>query len=185
MHDSILLPRFRWFAFLLIVFALPSVAGAVDPCDPVPPFGLQIPFEEHQGARRESQMVTVPKDGEAPLISFIDSPSATCFQPDSTRDECWINWYYTSVDAGPNYMICMYTKFNATGKATRTQGFFQTSMYVPYNMYGKGFRVACGAPGSGGDPDLGMAYAYTIRAKDSAGLGSANYGTVSCPAYIP
>jgi hypothetical protein len=167
------------------VLALPSVARAVDYCDPVAPPELQMPFEEHPGARRESQMVTVPKDGEAPLISFIDSPSATCFQPDATQDECFINWYHTSVDGGANYMICMYTMLNSIGKVTRTSGFFQTSMYIPFNMYGRGFRVDCGALGSGGEPQLGAAYGYTIRARDSAGLSSANYGTVYCPAYIP
>ncbi len=184
MHDSILRPWFRWIAVSLVALALPNIAFP-DTCDPTAPPELLIPFEEHLGARRESQMVTVPGDGEAPLIGFIDSPSATCLQPDATQDECWINWYYQSVESSPNYMICMYTMLNAIGKVARTQGFFQTSMYLPYSMYGRGFRVPCGALGAGGDPSLGAAYGYTIRAKDSAGLSSANYGTVYCPAYIP
>jgi hypothetical protein len=82
-------------------------------------------------------------------------------------------------------MIWMQADLNAIGKVSRYQGFFQTSMYVPYNMHGKGFRVACGALGSGGDPERGNAYAWTINARDSAGLESANYGTTYCPAYTP
>ena len=118
-------------------------------------------------------------------ISFIDSPTATCYQPDPAQDVCFVNWYYMAVDASPNYVIWMQAELNAIGKVGRYQGFFQTSMYVPYNMHGQGFKVACGALGAGGDPELGNAYAYTLRARDSADLGAANYGTVYCPAFTP
>jgi hypothetical protein len=185
MRDSLSRSWLGGLVLSIVALAAPGVAWAADYCDPEPPPEVLTYFEEHLGARRESEMVTVPGDGEAPEISFIDSPSATCFQPDPNEDVCWVNWYYTSVDGGSNYMICMYTMLNAVGKVTRTQGFFQTSMYIPYNMYEKGFRVPCGALGSGGEPNLGAAYAYTIRARDSAGLSSANYGTVYCPAYTP
>lgn len=127
--------------------------------------------------------VTVAPD--TPLIGFIDSPSSVCYQPDATQDVCRINWYYMSVDATPNYMITMTVTLNDIGLVGRVSGFFQTSMYVPYNMLGDGFQVACGALGAGGNPKLGSAYAWTIRARDSAPLSSANYGTVYCPAYIP
>lgn len=120
-----------------------------------------------------------------PNISFIDSPSATCYQPDPAQDECFINWYYLSVNASPNYMISMTVQLNAIGNVSYTSGFFQTSMYVPYNMIPNGYKVACGALGAGGNPYWGNAYAYTIRARDSAGLKSANYGTAYCPAYTP
>jgi len=82
-------------------------------------------------------------------------------------------------------MIAMTVTLNTIGNVSYTSGFFQTSMYVPYNMYDKGFKVACGSLGAGGQPNLGNAYAYTIRAKDSSNLSAANYGTVYCPAYIP
>lgn len=124
----------------------------------------------------------VPRE---PAIGFIDSPSATCYQPDPDLNECYINWYYLSVSAAPSYMITMTAFINEIGPLVHTQGFFQTSMYIPYNMLGKGIKVACGAPGSGGSPQMGKAYAYTIRARDSAGLASANYGTAYCPAYRP
>jgi hypothetical protein len=182
---------FRWvrrtamptiWAFAL---AMPASAQSVDPCNPPPTASVGIEFEEHAGARRESEMVSRPAVANVPTIGFIDSPSAICYQPNPAADVCWINWYYLSVDASPNYMICMEATINAIGKVSRVQGFFQTSMYVPYNMHDRGFRVACGAPGSGGYPDLGAVYAYTIRARDSANLGSANYGTVICPPFAP
>lgn len=120
-----------------------------------------------------------------PNISFIDSPSATCYQPDPARNECYLTWYYLSVNASPNYMITMTLSLNDSGPLAHTQGFFQTSMYVPYNMLGNGFKVACGSLGAGGKPKLGNAYGYNIRARDSDGLGAANYGTAYCPAYVP
>lgn len=122
---------------------------------------------------------------DQPAISFIDSPSATCYQPNPGSNTCKINWYYLYVEAAPQYMITMTVILNATGPIAHTQGFFQTSMYVPYNMLGEGFEVPCGALGAGGNPDLGNAYAYTIRARDSANLSSANYGTAYCPAGNP
>jgi hypothetical protein len=125
-------------------------------------------------------------DGSPHLdIGFIDSPTATCYQPDAAVNACYINWYYLSVSAAPNYMITMTATLNDFGIVAYMSGFFQTSMYAPYAMFDRGFRVACGAPNSGGNPDLGKAYGYTIRARDSAGLASANYGTVYCPAYRP
>jgi hypothetical protein len=141
--------------------------------------------ETQDGNVRE---VTAPPTGDTPQqpnIGFIDSPSATCYQPDHTQNSCYISWYYMSVSASPNYMITMTAFLNNYGPVAHVQGFFQTSMYVPYNMLGQGFKVPCGSPGAGGNPDLGSAYAYTIRARDSAGLSSANYGTVYCPPFTP
>jgi hypothetical protein len=79
----------------------------------------------------------------------------------------------------------MTATLNDFGPVAHTQGFFQTSMYVPYSMLGQGVKVVCGAPGAGGDPQMGKAYGYTIRARDSANLSSANYGTVYCPPFTP
>jgi hypothetical protein len=132
--------------------------------------------------------ISAPPGMETPQeenISFIDSPTVTCYQPDPAVDECLINWYYIYVDANPNYMIAMTTTINTIGNVARYHGFFQNSMYVPFNMNGTGFKVACGSLGAGGHPQLGNAYAWTINARDSANLKSANYGTAYCPAYIP
>ena len=120
-----------------------------------------------------------------PLISFIDSPTVACVQPDTTKNECFINWYYMAVSADPNYIISMTVTLNDFGFVSRYNGFFQTSMYVPNTMNPQGFQVLCGAPGSSGDPKWGKSYAYTLRARDSAGLKSANYGSATCPAYTP
>jgi hypothetical protein len=147
---------------------------------------LSILNSETQGEnRREIQGPSEGNGPEQPNIGFIDSPSATCYQPDRALDECYLSWYYLAVDAAPNYMITMTLTLNESGPIAHTQGFFQTSMYIPYNMLGNGFKVSCGALGSGGNPLLGKAYAYTVRARDSAGLKGANYGTVYCPAYTP
>lgn len=150
------------------------------------PGGADILSQETQGENMREIQDAAQVDGpQQPNIGFIDSPSATCYQPDPSRNECYLNWYYLSVDAYPNYMITMTLSLNNTGPVAHTQGFFQTSMYVPYNMLGQGVKVACGDLGAGGNPKLGNAYAYTIRARDSAGLSSANYGTTYCPAYTP
>jgi len=171
--------------FLLVVatFGLIQVARGQGLGEPVKP-GTATREAQGESVRE----VTAPAQGNAPQqpsIGFIDSPTATCYQPDPGVDACYLNWYYMSVSANPNYMITMTLTLNDLGPVAHMQGFFQTSMYAPYNMFGRGFKVACGAPGAGGDPQLGNAYAYTIRARDSAGLGSANYGTTYCPPYKP
>ena len=166
-------------ALLLVILSPPIPARAADP---VPPARI-IKSEVQDNNIRE---ITSPDSHatNAPLIGFIDSPTSACYQPDVTQNVCYINWYYMSVSASPNYMISMNVAINVFGRVANYQGFFQTSMYVPYSMHDRGFKVACGDLGAGGDPDLGNAYAWTIRAKDSADLSAANYGTVYCPAYI-
>jgi hypothetical protein len=168
-------------AVLVLVAAFVAIEVAVGQTT-----GPKILNRETQGS--SAREITAPPAGDAPQqpsIGFIDSPSATCYQPDPTQNTCYITWYYMSVSASPNYMITMTAFLNNYGPVVHTQGFFQTSMYVPYSMLGQGFKVPCGSPGAGGDPQLGIAYAYTIRARDSANLGSANYGTVYCPPFTP
>lgn len=146
---------------------------------------MRVVKSEAQGSNlREIQAPSASAPGR-PLIGFIDSPTAMCYQPDSTADACYINWYYLNVDASPDYMISMTAEINVLGKVARYQGFFQSSMYVPHTMHGRGFKVACGVLGVGGDPEFGNVYAYTIRAKDSNDQTTANYGSVSCPAFVP
>ncbi len=126
----------------------------------------------------------------AHAIGFIDSPSASCRK--IKGNECAISWYYLSVNASPNYMIWMRIRLGQGSDQKlvfHTQGFFQTSMYVPYDMIGE-VKVKCGKAGTTPDPKpspspalpYGNSYQYTIDARDSAGLTSANYGTVLCPA---
>jgi hypothetical protein len=134
---------------------------------------------EVQGERaREASSAAAP----TPQIGFIDSPGATCVQPNSAVNACYINWYYLSVNAAPNYILYTRVQINQRFVA-RYAGFFQTSMYIPHDMNGLGFKVPCGKLGSGGDPEMGRSYSYTIRSQDSANLASNNYGTVYCPAF--
>ena len=148
---------------------------------------FNVPHIETQGENLRQIEGAAPTDElQAPLISFIESPSPTCYQPNPDRDECYLNWYYMAVNAAPaTYMITMTVALNDFGPVAHTQGFFQSSMYIPYNMLGDGFKVACGSPGAGGNPTLGNAYGYTIRARDSNGARSSNLGTIYCPAFNP
>lgn len=176
--------RTRLFGFACAALLASSMSPALaQPADPAS--GNHIVKSEVQGSNRREILAPGTTTPEVPRIGFIDSPTATCYQPDRTQDVCYINWYYLYVDAAPNYMVSMNAAINVFGKVANYRGFFQTSMYAPYNMHDRGFKVACGALGSGGDPELGASYPYTIRATDSAGLSSANYGTVLCPAFVP
>lgn len=168
---------------LLAVAALVDIARGQEPGVPDKPGAIG---KETQGENQREVFSSTPGEApQAPNISFIDSPSVVCYQPDPGQDTCYLNWYYMYVDANPNYMIAMTLTINSIGVVARTHGFFQTSMYVPYNMFGKGFKVACGSPGAGGNPNLGNAYGWTLNAADSSNLKSANYGTAYCPPYSP
>ncbi|MBI5652525.1 MAG: hypothetical protein HZC40_19065 [Chloroflexi bacterium] len=180
----------RKFSIQLVIALLLGIAAfgwlqIVEGQGPIGPDGRRIVKRETQ--EKSAREISAPQNSapQQPSIGFIDSPSATCYQPDSAQDVCYLNWYYMAVDANPNYMITMTVKINSIGFVSQVHGFFQTSMYVPYNMYGPGYKVACGALGAGGNPTLGNAYSYEIRARDSANLGSANYGTTYCPARKP
>lgn len=123
---------------------------------------------------------------DASAIGFIDSPSAICRKVGKGND-CVISWYYMSVGASPNYMIEAW--FLVDGAlVSRVAGFFQTSMYVPAEQLE--FPVKCGGAGMTplpeptpfpGMPPYGRTYSWTIRARDSANLSAANYGSVTCP----
>ena len=133
---------------------------------------------------RDRQAPDPQAEPDAPQISFIDSPSATCYRPMPETDACYISWNYLNVSAGSSaYIISMTVRIDGQLRANY-QGFFQNAMYVPYDLNPLGFRVACGAPGSSSDPKMGKAYSYVIRARDTMGLKSANYGTVLCPADV-
>jgi hypothetical protein len=174
-----------FFALLLIV----SVFGAIRIARGQGisgPDGLVVVRSETQG--ENTRQILAPADQPAaqqPDLGFIDSPTVVCYQPDPAQDSCFINWYYMSVNASPNNMVAMTVTINTIGPVARMGGFFQTSMYVPHDMLGEGFKVACGALGEGGDPGVGKAYSWTIYARDSAALKSTNSGTVYCPAYTP
>jgi hypothetical protein len=118
----------------------------------------------------------------SPDISFIDSPTASCILSRANTGVCLMTWYYMYADASPNYIITMTVGIDDKPRA-RYNGFFQTNMYVPSEMLI--FRVPCGELGSAGNPNFGANHSYTLRARDSTGLGAANYGSVTCPADEP
>jgi hypothetical protein len=180
---KIILPFVIAGLLLAAIFGLLQVARGQAP-------GAQggdgILLRENQGENvREISAPPGENAPQAPNIGFIDSPTGTCYQPDPGQDACYLNWYYASVNASPNYMVAMTITVNTVGIVARMAGFFQTSMYVPYSMFDRGFKVACGALGAGGNAQLGNAYSWTINARDSSNLKSANYGTAYCPAYTP
>ena len=144
----------------------------------------QLPYPD-DSTRRESDGASFPDvDPSAPLISFIDSPSATCYLPVPHTNTCYIQWQYLNVTASTSQYIISTTVSISNGIRAYYSGFFQTSMYIPGDMQSPGFRVACGVPGSGGKPDFGKSYPYIIRARETGGLKAANYGTVFCPADV-
>jgi hypothetical protein len=122
----------------------------------------------------------------ARAIGFIDSPTAYCRK--LKGGTCVINWYYISVNASPNYLIELWV-YVEDRMVYHANGFFQTSLYIPgSDAFGEGIPVKCGSAGENTDESdpanpilYGISYDYTIRAKDSADLKSANYGKVICP----
>ena len=131
--------------------------------------------EEASGNRRE---IETAHTSEQPAISFIDSPSASCYQPDASRNTCYVTWNYLYVTAGTSQYIISMTVNIDNRLAAYHSGFFQNYMYIPGDMFGRGFKVTCGPRGPNG---LGKSYAYTLRARETGGLGAANYGSVTCP----
>jgi hypothetical protein len=181
--------RKLFFPFVVMSLLLAAAFGLIQVASGQGPDGTdkpQVLNQEVQGANvREISAPAQSNVPQQPSISFIDSPTIGCHMPDPAQDACYINWYYMSVSANPNYMVAMTVTVNTVGIVAKLGGFFQTSMYVPHDMFGQGFKVACGAPGAGGDPNLGNAYSWTIQARDSSNLSSANYGTAYCPFYRP
>ena len=152
------------------------VSGTPAPQPPPPaatdPAGAGLPHREGSG------------DGRSPSISFIDSPSPTCHLPVAGTGACYIEWSYLYVEAtAGSYVVSMTVTIDDRLRAYHA-GFFQTAMYIPGDMTDPGYKVNCGELGSGGTPNLGAAYAYTIRARETGGLSSANFGTVTCPADV-
>lgn len=169
----------------LVGVAVPQVARAQEGQAPEAVKEAQV--EEQGGNRRESEITVPAPDGNGVLISFIDSPTVTCYQPDPSEDVCYFNWHHIFVDAAPaGYIINLTITLTGEGRIVgHYRGFFQPSMLIPHTMHGRGFKVPCGPLGASGNPDLGNSYGYRIEAEDSDGATSANIGSIGCPAYIP
>jgi hypothetical protein len=136
------------------------------------PVGADLPRREISG------------DVKSPAISFIDSPTPRCYRPVAGSGACYIQWSYLYVTAGSaQYVISMTVTIDDRLRAYYG-GFFQTYMYVPADLAAPGYKVTCGAPGSGGLAGLGKVYSYVIRARETGGLVAANYGSIACPADV-
>ena len=166
-------------------WALSAVAALAIVCGllAAAPLGVRAqdapPLQPTQPGNAENRR-ELPVGVASPDISFIDSPSATCYRVSVAT--CYVTWDYLSVTAATSsYVISMTITLNDQLRAYHA-GFFQNQMYIPWGMYGPGFKVPCGWPGVSGNPALGYAYPYTIRAAESGGLTAANYGTAICPA---
>ena len=172
--------------FLVILASLGLAWGIVRAAQEMEILGLhpqRISFEGIQQTQSDTAPAAVQTAIPAvPEISFIQSPDAACVQPEVGSNTCYITWSYLYVEAAPNYIITMTVEIDSKRRASY-HGFFQQSIYVPTEMLS--LQVVCGKRGSGGKSDMGMQHAYTIRARDTANLGSANYGSVLCPAFIP
>lgn len=122
----------------------------------------------------------------APASATLAVVSPTCRLPVPNTATCYIGWPYLYAEAaGPGqYMITMTVSIDDQLRAY-VGGFFQSSMYIPNDMLAPGFRVACGAPGAGGIPELGASYRFLIQGRATGGGPVAEAsGTVSCPADI-
>lgn len=97
---------------------------------------------------------------------------------------CEMRWQYLYVSAGSlDYVTFLTVTIDGRTRAIST-GFFQTAMYIPFDMFHRGFKVECGELGSGGAPDLGMAHTYYIEAHDTTGTLASNLGAVICPSIL-
>ena len=166
----------KWLIFPIVLIVLASLAlgrsilgaraAAEQQIDPTLP-------------RRETQDVP-----GMPSISFIDDPSPTCYLPKPGTGVCYISMNYLYVSASSSQYIISMTLAIDDQIQSYNAGFFQTSMYIPGEMFGPGFKVNCGLPGASGVDTLGKTYSFTVRARETGGLGSANYGSVTCPADV-
>ncbi len=177
---SLLGLAFAWGAVRAAGYARSSAPPPPTPA-PSPTALFNPPEVSPADAAPGSERQRDPTHPDAPAISFIDSPDATCYLPRPGTNDCYITWRYLNVAAAASqYIISMTVNISNQNRAYFS-GFFQNSMYIPGDMLGKGFRVACGTPGSGSLPGYGRQYPYTIRARETGGLSAANYGSVTCP----
>lgn len=167
---------------LLIALALTGVLGVA--VVSVPPESQAAPLATPTPIAIAPPHREAGGDVQSPAISFIDSPSATCSLPTPGTGACYIQWDYLYVTAASgSYMISMTVAIDNRIRAYHS-GFFQSWMYIPEDMTAPGYKVTCGAPGSGGTAGWGKTYAYALRARETSGLTAANYGSVTCPADV-
>lgn len=130
-------------------------------------------------------------EGVAPqlLTGFIITSNPYCYQPDVSRNECFINFRYTQAnDDGTNSPYLKNLEYSIDGKIRYYSGkFFENSVTYDYSMVPQGFKVPCGSPNESGlGSNYGKSYSIVIRAFSTSGSDmGANYFSVACPAYAP
>jgi hypothetical protein len=123
-----------------------------------------------------------PGAPDAPTISFIDSPTPTCYRSEVQSTTCLVNWGHLQVSAvSPQTVVSMTVSIDDQVRANY-QGYFQSTMVVSAGFHGDGLQVTCGPPGVDGVRGMGRVHNWTVRARDSEGLEAVNRGTVLCPA---
>jgi hypothetical protein len=168
----------RWFGTLLVLLALMVIGGTPLALAAAGPPVTVVPQTSRGGPEPPR------REGGTPDISFIDSQSPTCYRPADSTGVCYITWHSLQVEAtATQYIVSMTVAIDGRLRAYHG-GFFQTTMFVPGEMYGPGFAVTCGYPGAGGLAAMGKTYSYVIRARETGGLKAANYGSVTCPADV-
>jgi hypothetical protein len=190
------MPR-KWIYLGLSLLALAALLGvtvtwhaqAATPTPQSPSPSSASRTTQADGAARQ-RAVTDTVSSNAPAIGFIDSPTPLCYNNEPGTGVCYVTWEYMAVSASPSqYMVSMTLSIDNAIRAYHA-GFFQTSLNLSGDAYGKGFRVTCGWPGAGGTPGMGLVHNYSIRAYETGGLSSSNFGSVLCPAdvvkrYVP
>ena len=121
---------------------------------------------------------------EAPEFNFFEVQTPTCYRARELSQICHVEWSYFYVEAGAaQYLLRLRVEIGGRVRAN-FQGFFQTVMYVPAEMYSPGFAVTCGQPGAGGDPRLGNQHSWVVRAEETGGGIATNSGAIFCPATL-
>lgn len=116
--------------------------------------------------------------------SALSNLDAVCYRPAVATADCYVTWSSISTSApASQYVISMTVEIGGRLRAYHA-GFFQNSMYIPPEMTDSGYKVTCGAPGSGGMAEFGRVYSYTVRARYTDSSTSTNTGSVMCPADI-
>jgi hypothetical protein len=124
------------------------------------------------------------EDAKPANIGFIISSNPYCYHTSPRTNICFINWRNILVESSQDdRMDFLSIKIDGQTVAY-AKGFFETSIEIPFDMNGKGFRVNCGKLGDGGNPELGQKYEYSLVARTTQGFETTNDGVIYCPAAV-
>jgi hypothetical protein len=169
---------------VVLALTMPAVVHASSRAAPV---AVQAPAQSSLRAAQSATPAPV-RDALPRTIaasaSALSNPDAVCYRPAAATADCFVTWSSISTSApASQYVISMTVEIGGRLRAYHT-GFFQNSMYIPPEMTDSGYKVTCGAPGSGGMAEFGRVYSYTVRARYTDSSISMNTGSVLCPADI-